>query len=120
MSDQAQGRPTLIFPQSSSSAASTNVSHSTTLVQDLVGSVTKTIGTGENAKNSIILLTIKWSFYIATGITGAVFILLSIAYFRADLETVKELLKHMFNIWSILTPIITLALGYAFGRNQTS
>lgn len=95
----------------------TNASNSST---DALGSISKTIGTGENAKNSIIWMTITWSFYIAGGITIIFCMFLAIAYYQNRESLIIELMKHMFSIWSIFTPLITLSLGYAFGRNQTN
>lgn len=88
--------------------------------KQLLGTITRRIGTGENAKNSIVWMTITWSFCIASGITFFIFILLLITYFSSDKEYFNSLIKHSFSMWSIFTPIITLALGYAFGRNETN
>ena len=86
---------------------------------NLLGKISQTIGTGENAKNSIIWMTITWSFYIASSITLLLFISLWIAYHNKNASEISELKKHMINMWSIFTPVITLALGYAFGKNET-
>ncbi|MDV5167506.1 hypothetical protein [Photobacterium rosenbergii] len=79
----------------------------------LVGKIANQIGTGQNAKDSFIWMTITWSFYISTGLSLAFF-------FRSLLPGFDgvETLESIKNIWSIFTPIITLALGYAFGKGQ--
>lgn len=75
------------------------------------GKITETIGTGENAKNSIVWMTITWSFSIATAMSF-LFFLLVVCYKEFDyLDSIKS-------VWSIFVPIITLALGYAFGKNK--
>lgn len=91
----------------------------TTPSNNLFGTITKTIGTGENAKNSIVWMTITWSFVIATGISFILLIFLGIAYFQDKESLITDLTKNITTVWSIFTPIITLALGYAFGRNET-
>ncbi|WP_141230129.1 hypothetical protein [Pseudomonas sp. Irchel 3A5] len=75
------------------------------------GSIQATIGTGDNAKNSIVWMTITWSFVIASTLSLLMFSLV-VAY--------KDFLylEHIKTVWSIFVPIITLALGYAFGKSQ--
>jgi hypothetical protein len=75
------------------------------------GTITKTIGTGENAKNSIVWMTITWSFFTA-GILSL--LLFSLVVAEKDFKYVEEIKS----VWSIFIPIITLALGYAFGKSQ--
>lgn len=89
------------------------------LSRQLQGTIAKKIGSGDNAKNSIVWMTITWSFIIATVISICIYILLLITYFSADKYYFNILIKHSFSMWSIFTPIITLALGYAFGKNET-
>ncbi|MDC5023919.1 hypothetical protein OHW20_02510 [Acinetobacter baumannii] len=88
-------------------------------VSHYFGKITKTIGTGENAKNSIIWMSITWSFYTASALSLCVFILILVAYLKGDFPAVENFMKHLFSMWTIFTPIITLALGYAFGKDQT-
>ena len=75
------------------------------------GRITETIGTGENARNSIVWMTITWSFFIASAMT-LLFFALVVCY--KDFQFVD----HIKSVWSIFVPIITLALGYAFGKSQ--
>jgi hypothetical protein len=83
------------------------------LNKELAGKITGHIGTGRNAKDSFIWMTITWSFYIASGIS----ILLFARSFSAVAES-EELLASIVQVWSLFVPIITLALGYAFGKGE--
>ena len=77
----------------------------------MAGKITHNIGTGENAKNSIVWMTITWSFSIA-GILSLLLFSLVVAY--KDFKYVEEIKS----VWSIFAPLITLALGYAFGKSK--
>ncbi len=88
-------------------------SNGTIHVEGMPGKVTKTIGTGENAKNSLIYLTLKWAFIIG-GILS-LFVVINCWLFREN-EVVPNIVGDIISLWKILIPIITLALGYAFGR----
>lgn len=122
MSNQEQNDSVAVIPSTlgaNSSPAITDTSSATT-VNHHFGTITRTIGTGQNAKDSIVWMTITWSFYIATGITVIFCIFLAIVYYQNKETLILELMKHMFSVWSIFTPLITLSLGYAFGRNETN
>jgi hypothetical protein len=82
---------------------------------DSHGKITNTIGTGEVAKDSIIYLVIKWSFISGTVITGL--LVINSWLFRVK-EKVPDLTDDIKVTWSIVIPIITLALGYAFGKSK--
>lgn len=78
------------------------------------GKIAQEIGSGENAKNSFIWITIRYSFLIAATVTAAI-------YFRSLLcaaGTENSLIEDIKSIWSIFMPVITLALGYAFGKGK--
>ncbi|MGV5525296.1 hypothetical protein [Pseudomonas sp. XP1] len=75
------------------------------------GRIAETIGTGEAARNSIVWMTITWSFVIAT-MLSLLFFSLVVAY--KDFKFLDQLKS----VWSLFIPIITLALGYAFGKSQ--
>ena len=79
------------------------------------GKIAQTIVTGENSKNSIVYLTIKWAFI--TGTIISTLVIINTWLFR-NLEKVPDLIGDLVNSWGILTPIITLALGYAFGKSE--
>jgi len=80
---------------------------------EMAGKIADHIGTGKNAKDSFIWMTITWSFYIATGLS----VLMFIRGFCAPSET-GAVLAEIVDIWGIFIPIITLALGYAFGKGE--
>lgn len=79
----------------------------------LAGKIAKHIGTGKNAKDSFIWMTITWSFYIATGISFLLF-----ARSFSSVANDEDLLDSLVQVWSVFVPIITLALGYAFGKGE--
>lgn len=83
----------------------------------IVGRITKEIGTGDDAKHSIIWTTIRWCFIIASAITIIIFLFLWVAFSSDNADEINELKRFIPTIWSIFTPIITLALGYAFGKD---
>ncbi|MDD2782033.1 hypothetical protein [Sulfuricurvum sp.] len=78
------------------------------------GTITKTIGTGDNAKNSLVWITIQWSFIIGSFITLGIY--LYAIYFQSEAR--NNLLEDIKSIWSIFIPLITLALGYTFGKGK--
>ena len=77
------------------------------------GSITKIIGSGENAKNSITYFTIKYSF-IAMGVIIAIFTIISMT----SPKVINNFIGGVRTITSIFLPIITLSLGYLFGRHS--
>ncbi|HBL5510710.1 TPA: hypothetical protein LTW47_004088 [Enterobacter hormaechei] len=88
------------------------------------GTIAKEIGTGEHARDSFIWMTLKYCFYL-----GAIFsICIMLAYFHFVFDKNEpekiDIVAALKDVWSIFTPILTLALGYAFGKrennNQTS
>lgn len=81
--------------------------------EEVAGKIAGHIGTGRNAKDSFVWMTITWSFYIASG--------LSILLFARSFSTAAQnenLLSSIVEVWSVFVPIITLALGYAFGKGE--
>jgi hypothetical protein len=81
--------------------------------KEIAGKITSHIGTGNNAKDSFIWMTITRSFYIATTISVLLFIR---SFFNVAAE--ENLLDSIVKIWGVFVPIITLALGYAFGKGR--
>lgn len=79
------------------------------------GRISATIGRGDDAKNSLIYLTLKWAFI--AGITTTFLIVINNWLFRAN-EKVPDFMGDIKITWEIIVPIITLALGYAFGKSQ--
>lgn len=82
------------------------------------GSIAKEIGTGEHAKDSFIWMTLKYCFYLGATLSAG----MMLAYFhyvfdRNDPDKI-DIIAALKDVWSIFTPILTLALGYAFGKRD--
>lgn len=75
------------------------------------GAVTHQIGSGEHAQNSIVYRTILWSFIGGGALSTASVIIALCNSNESALSEVKD-------IWSIFAPLITLALGYLFGKGR--
>jgi len=75
------------------------------------GAVTQQIGSGEHAQNSIVYRTILWSF-VGGGLLSAASIAIALNL-KATLP-----FSELKDIWSIFVPLITLALGYLFGKGR--
>jgi hypothetical protein len=95
----------LIAPKSEVKAASKDK------LEPQHGYVSKIIGSGENAQNSIVYKTIAWSF-----LSGVLFSAIIFAYIAYKGE--GDLVDSIKNIWSIFIPVITLSLGYIFGKTK--
>lgn len=83
-------------------------------------SITSKIGKGEDAKNSIIWTIITWCLAIPAGITFLYFITMWLVLYwfpkpDAHIEAIRD---HIIKIWSLFSPIITLALGYLYGKSS--
>ena len=70
----------------------------------------------EHPKHRIAKCVIIWSFLAAIIIT----ILVAINYwaFRDCENKIPDITSDLRVIWEIVTPLITLVLGYEFGRNE--
>ncbi|HHA1288136.1 TPA: hypothetical protein ACOEAG_000247 [Enterobacter cloacae] len=82
------------------------------------GSIAAHIGTGEHAKDSFIWMTLKYCF----GLGGAFSACILVAYLyyviiKNEPEKI-DIISFLKDVWSIFTPILTLALGYAFGKRE--
>lgn len=82
------------------------------------GAIAKQIGTGDNAKDSFVWMTLQACFWIAGLISLGLFIIYFTSFFINGCEKVDSLVDSLKNLWAIFTPIITLALGYAFGKRD--
>lgn len=80
------------------------------------GKITEMLGSGNNARISIIYLVLKWVFISAVILT--ILIIINYWCFRDSESKVPDITGDIKSIWEILTPIITLALGYAFGKSE--
>lgn len=100
-SAQIQGElhtPTLVTSQSA-------------IVNPIPGVVTQQIGSGEHAQNSIVYRTILWSF-IGGGLLSAAAVVIAFC------DGSKNPMSNIKDVWSIFAPLITLALGYVFGKGR--
>ena len=73
---------------------------------------------GEHAKDSFIWMTLKYCFYL-----GAIFsVCLMLVFFHFSFDRNEpekfDVVSALKDVWSIFTPILTLALGYAFGKRE--
>lgn len=78
------------------------------------GKITGYIGTGENAKNSILFLVLKYAFFFAI----IVIIIFAVNLWFFCRSNDNGLLSGILEISKVVVPIITLALGYVFGQNK--
>lgn len=80
---------------------------------DYIGEISQKIGTGDNAKDAIAYLCLRWSFILLSVIV----IILSI-YSAVMIYTNKEesFVDNLLKGCGIITPIITLLLGYIFAN----
>lgn len=77
----------------------------------IVGTVAQQIGTGDNAQNAIVYRTIIWCFVVGGLLSGASFVYAFVKESATPMAGVKD-------IWAIFAPIVTLALGYIFGKGR--
>ena len=81
------------------------------IANPIPGLVTQQIGSGEHAQNSIVYRTILWSF-AGGGLLSAAAI--AISFYQGGTSPLTDVK----DVWSILTPLITLSLGYLFGKGR--
>lgn len=79
------------------------------------GKITEFIGKGEDAKNTFVYLTITWAFKAGIAITILIFI--NGWIFRQN-EKVPDIIGEVSTAWQFVIPLVTLALGYAFGKSK--
>ncbi|MCS3430025.1 hypothetical protein [Klebsiella sp. BIGb0407] len=81
------------------------------------GAIAAQIGTGEHAKDSFIWATLKYCFYLG-GIFSAGMMLAYLYYVIQGEPDKIDIVGSLKDVWAIFTPILTLALGYAFGKRD--
>ena len=79
------------------------------------GKIPETIGRGDDARNSLVYLTLKWTFGI--GVILTIIVVVNTWIFPKE-YLVPNIMKDITGVWELVIPIITLALGYAFGRSK--
>ncbi len=77
------------------------------------GKITDIIGAGDNAKYSLAFVTLCCGFGLGFLITLGLYLKLTLGNdcYTSFIEDTKL-------VWSIFIPLITLALGYAFGKEK--
>lgn len=78
------------------------------------GIINKLTGTGENAKNGISALVVIFLF-----VTGIILtILVCREYWGTQCKEPISMLDSIKGVWGIVTPLLTLILGYVFGKGK--
>ncbi|MBY5256404.1 hypothetical protein ACX3OY_17605 [Citrobacter farmeri] len=78
----------------------------------LSNTIAKVIGEGENAKNSVVWKIITYTLYMYTAV---IIILMGNDIFRYGGVNCVNIIK---DIWATYSPILTLSLGYMFGKRD--
>ncbi|MBL5882583.1 hypothetical protein [Lelliottia aquatilis] len=76
------------------------------------GSIANTIGEGENAKNSIVWKIITYTLYMYSAI---ILVLCSYDLYNNNGAGCLYIIKET---WSTFCPLLTLSLGYMFGKRE--
>lgn len=87
-------------------------------LNNVSGSIQEYIGTGQNAKDALVYLFIKWILWVGIILTAFSCIYFIVAEFLLPENQINLLVDTFKGIWGIVTPLITLALGYHFGRKK--
>ena len=82
---------------------------------ELQGKIATIIGSGKDAQNAIVYLTLKWAFI--SGVIVSILVITNNWIFRSN-EKVPDFIGDIKITWEIIIPVITLALGYAFGKSE--
>ncbi|EMR7550479.1 hypothetical protein WJ752_004605, partial [Salmonella enterica] len=74
------------------------------------GGMSDNVGVGKHAQTNIIWYIISSTFIVFSCIAAALVILVVYGY------NISEVTQSIKDIWSVFTPILTLSLGYLFGK----
>jgi hypothetical protein len=77
----------------------------------VIGTVAHVIGTGEHAQTAIVYTVVKWCFALGA-VLSVIFV--AVPLLRGHAVAVADVK----DVWSIFGPLITLALGYLFGKGR--
>lgn len=80
------------------------------------GKINSFIGTDGHAKHSIATLVIVGAF--AAIIIVTILVIVNYWCFRDCENKVPDIVSDLKTIWEIVVPIITLVLGYEFGKSE--
>ncbi|HBS2681665.1 TPA: hypothetical protein MFA46_005398 [Klebsiella pneumoniae] len=72
----------------------------------------------EDAKETVVWFIIKFTLTLCGCITAGIFFIDVIAN-KSDVTSSKETIEDIKSLWEIFFPIITLSLGYLFGKSHT-
>lgn len=100
--------PTISFATNRTSQPETNE----IIDSDLAGRMSLQIGTGKHAQTSIVFFTIKTCFTIGSVCSVGAY---TLCWYFSDRPYFIDSLK---GIWAIFIPVITLGLGYIFGKSK--
>ena len=78
---------------------------------NIAGKINRIIGTGDNAKHSIAYYALKMSFWV---LIGVIFVLTLYSGCMIYLDKEESFIDNLLKGCGIITPIITLLLGYTF------
>jgi hypothetical protein len=87
---------------------------------DLPGSLSNTLGTGKHAQDSVVWLTIKWSLSLGCLLSCILIFFtwpVSPEGIHPPIEP-KFPIEELKTIWGIFIPLVTLTLGYMFGKTR--
>lgn len=80
---------------------------------EICGAMAGQIGTGGNAQQAIIYTIIKYVFIV--GSVLSILVVINYWLFREN-EKVPDFIGDLRMVWELFLPLITLSLGYLFGR----
>ncbi|EOD9923963.1 TPA: hypothetical protein RST62_005400 [Klebsiella pneumoniae] len=78
----------------------------------LSNSIAKVIGEGDNAKNSVVWKIITYTLYMYSGVIA---IMMANDIYRYGGINCVSIIK---DTWATYSPILTLSLGYMFGKRD--
>ena len=82
---------------------------------EVCGTMSGQIGTGSNAQQAIVYKGIKYVFVV--GAILSVLVVINYWLFREN-EKVPDFIGDLGKVWDLFIPLVTLSLGYLFGRSK--
>ena len=82
---------------------------------EVCGTMSGQIGTGSNAQQAIVYKVIKYVFVV--GAILSVLVVINYWLFREN-EKVPDFIGDLGKVWDLFIPLVTLSLGYLFGRSK--
>jgi hypothetical protein len=83
-------------------------------IKAIPGKIANLIGSGHYAQAAIVFTVIRYSFWMALGLSVLI-------YFRPlmfDQADPASTITDIERVWSLFIPVITLGLGYVFGKGK--